>query len=421
MTTIALKHENTASLAEDPRTLKIRLAKAIRRKRINAFLYVLPLFLFVFVAFALPMMQMARLSVQNGAGGDILHRSQVAMKDWTGSDLPSEEIAAALVADMVEARENRTIGKVATRVNYSLPGSRSVITGTARKAKSLQAPYLEALATANPAWQDPQIWVSIRRAIAPVTPDFYLAALDLERDMDGNVVFVEPERQIYITLFVRTLILSVLITSLCLLLGFPVAYLLASLPAKYANLLMILVLLPFWTALLVRTTAWLALLQSQGVINDIFVFLGLIGNEQRLQLIYNATGTVIAMTHILLPFTILPLYSVMKTISPTYVRAAESLGAAPSVAFFRVYLPQTKPGIAAGCLLVFILSIGFYITPALVGGSDGQLISNFIALHVQRSLNWGLAAALSTILLAAILILYWLFNKLVGIDKLKLG
>lgn len=314
---------------------------------------------------------MVRLSVQNGASAEILHRSQTAMSGWTGSDLPSEEIAAALVADMVEARENRTIGKVATRVNYALPGSRSVITGTARKAKSLEAPYLDALIDANPAWQDPQIWISIRRAIAPITPDFYLAALDLERDVEGNIVFVEPERQIYVTLFLRTLILSVLITSLCLLLGFPVAYLLASIPTKHANLLMILVLLPFWTALLVRTTAWLALLQSQGVINDIFVFPGLIGNEQRLQLIYNATGTVIAMTHILLPFTILPLYSVMKTITPTYVRAAESLGASPSIAFFRVYLPQTKPGIAAGCLLVFILSIGFYITPALVGGSDG--------------------------------------------------
>ena len=184
---------------------------------------------------------------------------------------------------------------------------------------------------------------------------------------------------------------------------------------------MILVLLPFWTSLLVRTTSWIVLLQSQGVVNDVAVASGIIDDSSRLQMIYNQTGTIIAMTHILLPFTILPLYSVMRPIDPSYVRAARSLGASSWTAFRRVYLPQTVPGIGAGALLVFILAVGYYITPALVGGSDGQLISNLIAFHMLSSFNWSLAAALATLLLAGILLLYWLYDRLVGLDNLKLG
>ena len=127
------------------------------------------------------------------------------------------------------------------------------------------------------------------------------------------------------------------------------------------------------------------------------------------------------MTHILLPFMILPLYSVMKTIPSSYMRAAISLGANPLVAFIRIYLPQTLSGIAAGSILVFILSIGYYITPALVGGTDGTLISNQIAYHMQTSLNWGLAGALGAILLLAVLALYMVYNKIIGIDKMRLG
>jgi putative spermidine/putrescine transport system permease protein len=151
------------------------------------------------------------------------------------------------------------------------------------------------------------------------------------------------------------------------------------------------------------------------------VAVGLVGDENRIQMIYNMTGTFVAMVHILLPFMVLPLFSVMKTISPSYVRAAQSLGATPARAFWKVYFPQTVPGIGAGSILVFILAIGYYITPALVGGRTGQLISNFIAFHMQKSLNWGLAAALGGILLAGVLALYWLYNRIVGIDNMKLG
>ena len=184
---------------------------------------------------------------------------------------------------------------------------------------------------------------------------------------------------------------------------------------------MILVLLPFWTSLLVRTSAWIVILGKNGVLNDLLVFLAIVGDEGRLEMMFNRIGVVVAMTHILLPFMILPLYSVMKTISPSYTRAARSLGATPITAFIRVYMPQTVPGVGAGSILVFIVAVGYYITPALIGGQSGQMISNLIAYHMQSSLNWGLAAALGALLLMGVLALYWLYNKVVGIDNMKLG
>jgi putative spermidine/putrescine transport system permease protein len=215
--------------------------------------------------------------------------------------------------------------------------------------------------------------------------------------------------------------MSLGITFMCILLGYPIAFLLATLPMRTSNVLMILVLLPFWTSLLVRTSAWKVLLQNQGVINDFLVWIGIIADGNRLELINNVTGTVIAMTHILLPFMILPLYSVMKTIPPTYMRAAKSMGANDFMAFRRVYFPQSIPGIGAGSILVFILAIGYYITPEIVGGTKGVFISNRIAYHISSSLNWGLGAALGAILLVVVLALYWLYDKFVGIDNVKLG
>ena len=231
---------------------------------------------------------------------------------------------------------------------------------------------------------------------------------------------MEWNRRLHLYLFFKTFLVSGIITLICMLLAFPVAHLLAVLPMSKSSLLMILVLLPFWTSLLVRTTAWIALLQEQGIVNDALVALGVVSNEGRLSMMYNMTGTIVAMTHVLLPFMILPLYSVMRVIPPSYARAARSLGATSWTTFRRIYLPQTLPGIAAGSLLVFILAVGYYITPALVGGAEGQLISNLISFHMSKS-NWSLAAALAAMLLAAILLLYWIYDQLVGIDRLKLG
>ena len=406
----------------DGEPLKAALTRATRRARLRAFFLVVPLLLFVLVTFAAPIAQMLYLSIHNPVFSDHMPRLTAYLEAHPNEGVPGEAGFKALALDLAAAKKNRMAGQVGTRINYERAGSNSLFKSGARKAARFTGPpYKEKLLKHRKDWADPHLWNVMQRAAAAHTLDFYAAALDFTHDAKGDITRVEPERRIYGMLFVRTFLLSGLIAVLCLLLGFPVAHLLAHLPLRYSNLLMILVLLPFWTSLLVRTTSWITLLQSQGVLNDLLVAIGIVGDDDRIQLMYNQFGTIIAMTHILLPFMILPLYSVMKTIPPSYMRAARSLGATPITAFVRVYFPLTVPGIGAGCLLVFILAIGYYITPALVGGSTGELISNQIAFHMQSSLNWSLAAALGAILLFGVLILYWLYDRLIGIDNMKFG
>ncbi|MFW5678932.1 MAG: ABC transporter permease subunit [Pseudomonadota bacterium] len=408
--------------AADGTPLKLKLARTMRMARLRAFLLVAPLLAFVLFSFLVPVGKMLWLGVHEPTFATYMPRTAEILRAWDGRDLPGEDAFAALVDELVATRESRDIGKVATRINREVAGSRSLFTSTARRAARFDGPSMkDVLIAHDPGWGDVELWRGMKVAARSVTPSFYLNAVDLRLQADGSIRVQDENQRIHLSLFWRTLWLSALITGLCLLLGYPVAYLLATLPMRTSNLLMILVLLPFWTSLLVRTTAWIALLQGQGVVNDSLVALGLVSDESRLSLIYNQAGTIIAMTHILLPFMILPLYSVMKTIPPSYVRAARSLGADSFTAFRRVYLPQTVPGIGAGSLLVFILAVGYYITPALVGGQSGQLISNIIAFHMQSTLNWSLAAALGGVLLAGVLLLYWTYNRLVGIDNIKLG
>lgn len=412
----------TVLQAGDGVPLKLKLARATRRSKLRALMLVAPLGIFILVSFLYPIGIMLYRSISSPEFGQIFSRTADVIRQWDGKDLPPEEVFQAAVADLVQARKDTTIGKAATRINYELPGTRSLFTRSARRAGRIEAgPYKDALVTIDSRWGEREIWVTVKRAVEPYTMNFYYAGLDRKLDVDGNLVMQSEDRRIYLPLFLRTFWISGLVTLLCVILGYPVAYLLSILPLRTSNLLMIMVLLPFWTSLLVRTTSWIALLQTEGVLNDVAVAVGLIPDESRLQMIYNQTGTVIAMTHILLPFMILPLYSVMKTIPPSYMRAARSLGATQVRAYLKVYVPQTLPGVGAGSVLVFILAIGYYITPALVGGRTGQLISNFIAFHMQKSLNWGLAAALGAMLLASVLILYWLYNRIVGIDNMKLG
>jgi putative spermidine/putrescine transport system permease protein len=280
--------------------------------------------------------------------------------------------------------------------------------------------YAAIMDLVNKNWSEPVIWETIKLHSPVYTSGYFLNAVDMRKTLDGPAA--QPDsKQILLNLFQRTVKMSLIITISCILLGYPVAWLLANLPIRASNILMILVLLPFWTSLLVRTSAWKVMLQQQGVINEVLVWLGLVAADNRLEIINNQFGTIVAMTHILLPFMILPMYSVMQTIPPSYVRAAKSLGATNWTAFWRVYFPQSVPGIGAGSILVFILAIGYYITPEIVGGTDGVFISNRIAYHISRSLNWGLAAALGGILLAVVLVLYWAYDKIVGIDNVKLG
>ena len=421
MTGLAATSGNDLTTA-DGVPLKVSLSRAQRRNKIKAVLLVAPLFLFLLVAFILPIFDMLLRSIDSAEVVTHMPNTVRAISTWNGEGVPEEAVFAAAAQDLAAGSLARTIGKVASRLNYEIGGMRSLIMKTARKAKKLESgPYKAALIGMDKRWAKTDVWQLIKRESGSYTLSYYLAAVDHKYAADGSIEAKPENLQIYVNLFFRTMWMSGLITLLALLLGYPVAFLLATLPMRQSNLLMILVLLPFWTSLLVRTTTWIAILQSQGVLNDLAVWAGLITDENRLQLIYNKTGTVIAMTHILLPFMVLPLYSVMKTIPPTYMRAARSLGATGFTAFRRVYFPQTLSGIGAGSILVFILSIGYYITPALVGGQSGRFITNFVAYHMQQSLNWGLAAAIGSLLLATVIVFYLLYNRLVGVDNMKLG
>ena len=405
--------------------LKISLVRAQRRSKIIAFSMVLPLLIFILIAFLIPIVDMLLLSVDNSITKDILPKSVQTLQSWdeTSGELPDEFVFAAMVEEIKKAKAAREHTKIGSRLNYESSGFSSLFRKAGRKVKKIKKPpYKEALIKSDKRWGEIKTWQVIKQFSTEYTDGYYLAALDFKRNpTTGNIESLPKKDSIYLKLFWRTMLLSSLITFLTFIIGFPLAYMLASVSTRLSNILIIFVLLPFWTSLLVRTTSWIALLQQEGVINDFLVLVGLIDNEGRLAMIHNATGTVVAMTHILLPFMILPLFSVMKTIPKSYVRAAVSLGAHPWKAFWKVYFPNTGAGIGAGSILVFIIAIGYYITPALVGGSSGTFISNRIAYHISNSLNWGLGAALGVILLGIVLALFVLYDRIVGINNMKLG
>lgn len=415
-------------LTTDGIPLKVSLKKTERKNKIKAFLLVFPLLLFIIVTFVVPIGDMLLRSVDDSQINEVYGKTFEEYKKWDKEKdkLPPEAVYKALFNDIAYGDKIK-IGRSITRMNYSKSGWKSLIKKTRREIKKIvkseefPTSYKDWLIEINEDWADPTFWYSMSQMLNESTSIYYWNAIDRTFDQDANIVRQPEERRMYVRTWIKTFKVSVYVTFFCLVLGFPVAHLLANLPLRYSNLLMIFVLLPFWTSLLVRTTAWIVMLQQNGVINGVLVWLGILSDEGRIQMVYNQTGTIIAMTQILLPFMVLPLYSVMKVIPKSHMRAAQNLGAKPANAFRRVYLPQTVPGMSAGGLLVFVLAIGYFITPELVGGKDGQLIGHWIAYHLKTTLNWGLCSALGGILLGIMLVLYWLYNKIVGIDNIKLG
>ena len=417
--------ENTASgplLTADGTPLKVSLGRSLRRSKLRGILLVLPALLFLIIIFVGPIFNLLSRSVDDTLVNSALPRTFVAFESWDRQSLPEEAMFEAIFLDITTG-DKYTVGKATTRMNYEKPGWRSLIKKSGRKFKKKikGPPYRDAMIKIDKRWGDVTFWQTLGAMKDPQTLGYFLNAVDRQYDANKHVVMKEKERRVYVMLWWRTLLLSLIVTVGCLAMAYPVAHLLATLPLRYSNLLMICVLMPFWTSLLVRIVAWMVMLQNNGVVNSTLVWSGILDDENRLPMMYNFTGTVIVMIQILLPFMILPIYSVMKTIPPSYMRAAQNLGAPPSLAFLKVYLPQTLPGVGAGVILVFIVAIGYYITPELVGGKDGQLIGNMIAYHMQKSLNWGLAAAMGTLLLAAILLLYWVYDRIVGIDNMRMN
>ena len=413
----------------DGTPLKIKLRQAERREVRRAFMLIAPLFLFIVISFLIPILVMLKNAFYDPDIVNNLPQTTELLRQWDGKALPSEEVFAAFAADLKTASKARTVALVGKRLNYEIPTLKSKVTVTARKLDKIETgPWTEAVIAADPIWKDVFTWAVVKRAGSSITPYYLLSALDLRQGPDGDIERTPVERRIYLQVLGRTLGISAMVTLLTLILGYPVAFMLATLPQRTASILMIFVLLPFWTSLLVRTTAWTILLQDGGVVAQflhvtgitwISNVLGLMSGEPHL--FKTRFATVLAMTHIQLPFTLLPIYSVMKTISPTYMRAAKSLGATPFHAFRTVYVPQTMPGVAAGCLLTFILCLGYFITPALVGGGSDNMIAGFIDTAMNNEGNWGKSSALGFVLLTATLILYYVYNRLIGIDKMKLG
>ncbi len=401
--------------------LKVSLQKAERRNKIRAILLVAPLLLFILFTFLIPIGDMLMRSVDDSHINTVFPKTFKEYKKWDRQDLPSEELYKTMFFEVKDS-EGYAIGKASTRMNYAKSGWKSLLKKSKRKFKKIEeGPYKEQMIAIDKKWADMEYWKAIGVMVDARTAGYYLNAVDLKYNVDKEVVRQKENRRIYNHTWFKTFKVSVLVMVFCLMLGYPIAYLLSTLPLKYSNLLMICVLLPFWTSLLVRTVAWMVMLQQKGVFNNLLVMSNIIADENRFKLMYNETATIIVMTQILLPFMVLPLYSVMRTISPNYMRAALNLGAAPLHAFWKIYMPNSVPGISAGCMLVFILAIGYYITPELVGGKDGQMIGNWIAYHLKTTLNWGLCAALGAILLGVMTVLYWVYNKLVGIENIKLG
>jgi putative spermidine/putrescine transport system permease protein len=406
----------------DPDVARRALARRERAVRARALVLAAPLLVFLLFTLLVPIGALLLRAVQNPEVVQALPRTAEALGGWDGRDLPAPAAYAALARDLSSLGDSSEAGALARRLNSEVAGARSLIMGTFRAMPLpdglTPGEARDKLLAIDARWEEPQYWHAIANNASGWTANYLLAALDLRRGADGSVERMPEDQQVFGRILLRTFEISAVVTVLCLLLGYPLAWWLSTLPARRANLLMILVLVPFWTSILVRVAAWVVLLQREGLVNGALMAASVI--DEPLALLFNRTGVVIAMVHILLPFMILPIYSVMKSVPPSYLRAAISLGSPPLAAFFRVYVPQTLPGIGAGGLLVFILSIGYYVTPALLGGASDQMLSYYIAQYTNVDVNWGMACALGAILLAATLVLY-VFYRRVSKAELSLG
>ena len=421
---------NTVSVASPTAIAIPGLARSLRRaqarRRWTAIALTLPLLAFLLVTLLVPIGALLVRAVENPEVARSLPLTGAALARWDRRSNPPDAAFAALARDLSQLDEGAQAGALARRLNSEVPGGRSLVMSTYRAAvghwkdepATSDAQVRERMLELDARWAELPYWQAIAKNASRWTPDYLLTSIDLRRSIDGSIERVAPDQRVFSRILLRTFQISAIVTLFCMLLGYPLAYWLSTLPARQANVLMIVVLVPFWTSILVRVAAWIVLLQREGLVNKALMSLSIV--SEPLTLLFNRTGVIVSMTHILLPFMILPLYSVMKSVPHTYVRAAVSLGSPPLAAFFRVYLPQTWPGVGAGALLVFILSIGYYVTPALLGGADDQMLSYYIAQYTNVDVNWGMACALGTVLLATTLVLYGAYRHIVK-SELSLG
>ncbi|KRB55383.1 ABC transporter permease [Rhizobium sp. Root708] len=332
-----------------------------------------------------------------------------ALKGWDRASAPPAGAQKAFAADIRGIKDDELFGDLVRRLNSAKSGFRTLMTKT-RSAVTADENVIDLTAIDN-RWSDPAFWIAIQDAASsPITDRNLLAAVDLTRDASGSITNAPEGTSANRDTLIRTLTTAAMVTICCILLGLPFAMVAASVTGWVRQLLLGAVLLPLWTSLLVRTAAWFILLQDNGLINASLQAIGLTSSP--IPLIFNRVGVVIAMTHVLLPFMVLPIFSVLIGIPKNLMPAAASLGANPIRAFGRVLLPLSLRGVVSGSLLVFMSALGYYITPALIGGAKDQMISSVIAYYATGAANWGMAGALGLVLLLATILLYVVYLRL---------
>jgi putative spermidine/putrescine transport system permease protein len=399
--------------------IKTRTGATDRSDSLRPLALAAPLLLLLAFSFGAPIVLLLSRAVYEPTIANTLPHTIAALRTDSAAGVPVEPVFHAFAEDLKAAQAAGAIYEFAKTLNTRLPGARSQVLRVARLAGQDPAATKEAMIKAAPLLGEDQGWAAIRSGTNRFTSFFLLSAFDLRWTDQGTIGAVPAGQAVFTRVFGRTFLIATLVTLATLALAFPLAYVMTNVRPMIAGIVLVLVLLPFWTSILVRTAAWTVILQKYGLLNDLLLWLGV--TSDRLELMYSRTGLIIAMTHIQLPFTLLPIYSVMRAVNTSQLRAAQSLGARPFTVFRRVYLPQVMPGVLAGCLLTFILCLGYYITPVLIGGASDQLISNFIANYVNVELNWEMAAALSFVLLASTLGLYVTMTRYLGLDLFKMG
>ncbi len=356
-------------------------------------LLIIPLTVYTLLYLA-PLGSIVSLSVDNGELSSRFPHLSEAISNGN-----EDKKAKALLTD-IAAMDTRGQGETARLLNQELAGFRSLFLNTVRNVDKID-PSWQGLTAFDGKWKDDKYWRILENSASRFTGRYFQKATGLSLTSGGSISTDGDD--VYVQIMLRTLLISVQVTLLTLVIGYPLAYAVANGGPRLGSFVLTVILLSFWTSILVRTTAWVVLLQTNGLVNTLLIWIGII--SQPLQLIFNRFGTLVAMTHVLLPFAVIPMMNVMRTIPRSQSDASRSLGAGGIETFLRVYFPQSMRGVIVGGGTVFILALGFYVTPALTGGPGDQMLSFYIADFVKRSLNWGMASALSVMLLGGVLVL----------------
>lgn len=399
------------------RELERKLNSFHRRRMLTALGLLTPVAAFLLAAFFIPLLSVLYNSVRGGDADTILPITSEQLRHWDGASILGDNFYQTLADELKDAKANNRVADLARILNYRLPGYRSLVMRTAREVEDLPPPQIsrDSFLAIDKRWGEPTYLAELRNAASPFTDFFILAALDLKHGDSGTIERAPENRRIYLDYLARTLWMCLVVTVFCLLLGYPLAYLVASTTGRTARILLMLVMLSFWTSILVRTAAWVIILRQDGLINGSLQTVGLVSSP--LDLLYNRFSVYLSMVHVLMPFMILPIYSVMKAIPANLLRAAASLGAKPHVVFLQVYLPLTIPGLSAGVLFTYILALGFYITPALVGSAGDQMISSLIARFALGEAHWSMAASLAITLLVSASLIYLVFRRVAPLER----